>query len=132
MVAIFIRDGMTAKLAICFFLGPPIISGPPEDVSVLSGANVTFFCLGLGDPEPELTWLKDSETVQPSKRAEIDTKIGLLQLFVVTVADAGKYTCVYKNKFGEDKKSAVLLVDGIDPGQCKLVTGVAGILRRLN
>jgi len=119
MVAIFILDGMKVKPAICSFLGPPIISSPPEDVSVLSGANVTFFCFGLGAPEPELTWLKDSETVQPSKRAVIDAKIGLLQLFVVTVADAGKYTCVYKNKLGEDRKSAVLLVDGIDPGQCK-------------
>lgn len=114
-----------------FFLGPPIISTPPKDVSVLSGANVTFFCLGLGAPEPEMTWLKDSETVKPSKRVVIDAKIGSLRLFVVTVADAGKYTCVYKNRLGEDRKSAVLRVDGIDPGQCKLITGGAGIPSRL-
>ena len=98
---------------------------------MLSGANVTFFCPGLGAPEPGLTWLKDSETIQPSKRVVIDAKARFLQLFMVTVADAGKYTCVYKNRLGEDRKSAVLRVDGIDPGQCKLVTGGAGIPSRL-
>ena len=92
---------------------------------------MTFFCLGLGDPEPKQTWLKDSETIQQSKRVAIDAKIGSLQLFVVTVADAGIYTCVYKNKYGEDRKSAVLSVDGIDPRQCKLVTGEAALLSRL-
>ena len=109
------------------FLGPPIISSPPKDISVLSGANVTFFCLGLADPEPQRTWLKDSEIIQESKRVAIDANTGSLQLFVVTVADAGIYTCVYTNKYGEDRKSAVLSVDGIDPGQCKLVTGGAAI-----
>lgn len=77
-----------------------------------------------------MTWLKDSETVKPSERVVIDAKIGSLRLFVVTVADAGKYTCVYKNRLGEDRKSAVLRVDGIDPGQCKLITGGAGIPSR--
>ena len=114
----------------CFFVGPPIITSPPEDISVLSGANVTFFCVGLGAPEPELTWVKDSETIQQSKRVVIDATIGSLQLFLVTVADVGKYTCVYKNKLGEDRRSGVLRVDGIDPGQCKLVTGGAGIPSR--
>lgn len=74
-----------------------------------------------------MTWLKDSETVQSSKRVVIDANIGSLRLLVVTVADAGKYTCVYKNRLGEDRKSAVLRVDGIDPGQCKLMTGGVGI-----
>ena len=127
-----ILDGMKVKVAMCFFfLGPPIISTPPKDASVLSGANVTFFCLGLGAPEPKMRWLKDSETVQSSKRVVIDTKIGSLRLFVVTVADAGKYTGVYKNRLGEDRRSAVLRVDGIDPGQCKFITGGAGIPSRL-
>lgn len=115
----------------CFFLGPPIIISPPKDISVLSGANVTFFCLGLGAPEPTLTWLKDSETIRRSKRVVITDEMGFLQLFVVTVADAGKYTCVYKNKHGENRKSAVLRVDGIDPGQCKLVTGGTAVPSRV-
>lgn len=119
------------KPAIRFFPGPPIIVSPPKDISVLSGANVTFFCLGLGDPEPKRTWLKNSETIRPSKRVAINNEMGFLQLFVVTVADVGEYTCVYKNKLGEDRKSAVLRVDGIDPGQCKLVTGGAAVLSRV-
>lgn len=92
---------------------------------------MTFFCLGLGAPEPTLTWLKDSETIRRSKRVVITDEMGFLQLFVVTVADAGKYTCVYKNKHGENRKSAVLRVDGIDPGQCKLVTGGTAVPSRV-
>lgn len=105
------------------FLGPPIITSPPVDISVLSGANVTFYCIGLGAPYPVMTWLKDSETVEPSKRVVIDSNFGSLRLFMVTVDDVGEYTCVYKNKFGEDKKSAKLLVDGIEPGQRKFMMG---------
>lgn len=111
------RGSIRVWQATVLVTGPPIISTPPKDASVLSGANVTFFCLGLGAPEPKMRWLKDSETVQSSKRVVIDTEIGSLRLFVVTVADAGKYTCVYKNRLGEDRRSAVLRVDGIDPGQ---------------
>ena len=85
----------------------------------------------MGDPEPKRTWLKNSETIRPSKRVAINNEMGFLQLFVVTVADVGEYTCVYKNKLGEDRKSAVLRVDGIDPEQCKLVTGGAAVLSRV-
>lgn len=92
---------------------------------------MTFFCLGLGAPEPTLTWLKDSETIRPSKKVAINNEMRFLQLFVVSVVDAGKYTCVYKNKHGEDRKSAILRVDGIDPGQCKLVTGGAQVPSRV-
>ena len=101
-------------------LGPPVIINPPADMSVLSGANVSFYCDGLGAPQPEMTWLKDSKTIQPSKRTVVKT--GLLQLFFVTANDVGKYTCVYKNKYGEDRKSAVLFVDGIEHAQCKFIT----------
>ncbi|KAJ7385462.1 hypothetical protein OS493_016546 [Desmophyllum pertusum] len=92
-------------------------------MSVLSGANVSFYCDGLGAPQPEMTWLKDSKTIQPSKRTVVKT--GLLQLFFVTANDVGKYTCVYKNKYGEDRKSAVLFVDGIEHAQLTAATPLA-------
>jgi len=97
--------------------GPPTIISPPKDVSVLSGANVSFFCRGLGAPEPTLTWLKNSDTIKPSKRVYTDNEAGLLKLFQVSVDDAATYTCVYKNKYGDDRRSAVLIVDGVSPGQ---------------
>ena len=70
-----------------------------------------------------MSWLKDSETVKASKRAVISTSKGFLKLFVVTVDDAGKYTCVYNNEYGEDRKTAMLLVDGMESGPRKFITG---------
>ena len=104
------------------FLGPPTIIRAPEDISVLSGTNVSFFCLGIGSPTPQVTWLKNSKTIQSSERILIDDgegDDGDLKIFSVTVDDVGTYTCVYKNSKGEDRRSAVLIVDGIHPEQGK-------------
>lgn len=101
------------------FLGPPIIVSPPKEISVISGANVSFFCHGLGEPTPSLSWLKNSDTIQPSTRIFLDDEAGLLKLSVVSVDDVATYTCVYQNVYGEDRSSAALIVDGIDPEQCK-------------
>lgn len=94
----------------------------PEDISVLSGTNVSFFCSGIGSPTPQLTWLKNSKTIQSSKRILIDDgegDDGDLKIFSVTVDDIGTYTCVYENAEGEDRRSAVLIVDGVHPEQGK-------------
>ena len=91
----------------------------PEDISVLSGTNVSFFCRGLGSPPPQLTWLKNSKAIQSSKRILIDELNENLKILFVTVDDIGTYTCVYKNDKGEDRRSAVLIVDGIHPRESK-------------
>ena len=103
-------------------LGPPTIIRAPEDISVLSGTNVSFFCRGIGSPTPQVTWLKNSKTIQSSKRILIDDgegDDGNLKIFSVTVDDIGTYTCVYENAKGEDRRSAVLIVDGVHPEQGK-------------
>ena len=105
---------MLGNLKVNFLLpsGPPIIDLTPSDKSVLSGANVSFFCVGVGDPVPSLTWLKDSKQIRPSTTKMIDSTTGELRLTSVTVEDGGSYTCVYKNEHGEAKQSVVLTVDG--------------------
>ena len=80
---------------------------------------MSFFCRGLGSPTPQLTWLRNSDTISSSKRVFIDTEAGVLRLFLVTTDDVATYTCVYKNKYGDARKSAALIVDGVNPGQCK-------------
>ena len=96
------------------FSGPPIIDVPPVDKNVLTGANVSFYCVGYADPKPEVTWEKNSEAVQATDRIELSTVQGSakLQIKSVTVTDAGKYECIYKNSQGEVRRAAVLTVDG--------------------
>lgn len=108
------------------FVGPPFIISPLEDLHVLSGANATFFCVGLGHPNPTLTWLKDSKPVQFSKRVVYKREDSALWVLGATLDDAGTYTCVYKNKYGKARKSAMLFVDGIEPGKCECIAGGVG------
>ena len=84
------------------------------DKNVLTGANVSFYCVGFADPKPEITWEKNSETVKASDRIELNLVQGSAKLRInsVTVGVAGTYECVYKNSYGEVRKSAVLTVDG--------------------
>ena len=105
------------------FSGPPIIDIPPVDKNVLSGANVSFYCLGFADPTPEITWEKNSETVKASDRIKLNLgpELAYLRIDSVTVADAGTYECVYKNSYGEVRHSAVLTVDGQTRGKGQLV-----------
>ena len=110
------RDWLERSLYLCLtsFSGPPIIDIPPVDKNVLTGANVSFYCVGYADPTPDITWEKNSETVQASDRVELSLVQGSTKLRInsVTVTDAGKYECIYKNSQGEVRRSAVLTVDG--------------------
>lgn len=114
------RGSVIAAPGSVLITGSPIILTPPKGLSVLSQANVSFYCEGLGWPEPKLMWLKDSVVIKPSKKVVIGEQKGELKLFMVSIEDAAKYTCVYKNKYGEQKESAVLIVDGVDPRQSSI------------
>lgn len=52
--------------------------------------------------------------VETSHRIKIDPVQGSgeLQIISVTVEDAGKYECIYRNSFGEARREASLTVDG--------------------
>lgn len=84
------------------------------DKNVLTGANVTFYCVGFAEPLPKVMWEKNSEAVKASDRIELNLVQGSAKLRItsVMVEDAGTYECIYKNSYGEVRRSAVLTVDG--------------------
>ena len=82
------------------------------DQYVLSGANVSFYCVGYGDPQPNIFWKKNAESVKGTDRMKIDKSSGELRILSAKVEDAGTYECTYSNKHGEDKRSVVFNVDG--------------------
>lgn len=118
------RGGIGLKETSLLLPGPPIITIPPKDVHILSNANASFFCVGMGYPNPSLTWVKDSKPIQQSTRI-FSTDDNALWVLSATVDDVGMYTCVYKNKYGEVSESASLYVDGIAPGKQTVSSSVA-------
>ena len=60
---------------------------------------VNFDCLVLGDPKPNLQWLKDGIVIKNSTKFNI-LKNGTLQILAPQRSDEGSYTCIGRNHFG--------------------------------
>ena len=96
---------------LCIIVGKPKIEEGPRKISVISGANISFYCRYLGYPKPIVKWLKNGEVVDGSGRIKVFPP-GELHIYKTTVRDSGEYTCLVSNKYGQDKSSAYLVVDG--------------------
>jgi len=79
-------------------------------MSVLSGANVTFYCLALGSPNPTIDWIHRGEVI---KRQSGNARVGdTLTLTNVQPNHAGKITCHAYSEKGSVTRHAYLTVDG--------------------
>ncbi|XP_069669104.1 obscurin isoform X4 [Periplaneta americana] len=62
----------------------------------------------IGNPIPDVTWMKDGEPVLPSERIMLTCdgkKVGL-EIKPAKLSDAGNYLCRLKNPLGEDESTA--------------------------
>ena len=65
---------------------------PPSQLEVEENKNITIRCQATGDPEPKITWVKESGEL-PVWRSEVGVD-GTLELWNLKKDDFGKYTCV--------------------------------------
>ncbi|XP_077105645.1 cell adhesion molecule-related/down-regulated by oncogenes [Ranitomeya variabilis] len=86
----------------------PSISHPPEDQSVLLGADVTFTCEWRGSPLPTVTWLHNSKALHPSSR--LRPSGSKLHVTGVMAEDSGMYQCMADNGVGAAQAAARLRV----------------------
>lgn len=92
-------------------VGAPIIDIPPQNMSVLSGANVTFYCQVLGSPDPIIEWWKNGRVVAKQKgNSRVQDRFTMIN---VQPSDAGRITCKASNERGKVSKDAFLTVDGL-------------------
>ncbi|XP_076126836.1 hemicentin-1 [Alosa pseudoharengus] len=83
---------------------------PTEQVTVVSGSQVTLTCEARGVPPPTLTWLKDGQPLSLQRNLLLDGQETRLQLPLVGLADAGLYSCVASNQAGSSTKTFNLTV----------------------
>ena len=88
---------------------PSIVSSPVSMVVNETG-SASFQCQVKGNPEPQVTWMKQNSTVFTDKR--VVQSRGSLMMTDVTSQDDGVYTCVAKIIFGIVTSSATLTVQG--------------------
>ena len=76
------------------------------------GSEATLICsLASGTKPVHFSWSKDGQEV-PSKLMTNQPTSSILVIPVVKSGDRGRYTCFVKSSFGEDSKSADLVVSG--------------------
>jgi hypothetical protein len=59
-------------------------------------------CIAVGNPSPQLHWKMRGQPIPKNERIR-QLPDGSLQINRVVKEDAGTYTCMVKNKFGQDQ-----------------------------
>ncbi|XP_062437683.1 hemicentin-1 [Rhea pennata] len=93
-------------------LVPPRIVGENklEDVKVKEKHSVTLTCEVIGNPVPQITWIKDGQPVPEDDDHNFLSSGRFLQITNAQVTDTGRYTCVASNAAGDKSKSYSLNV----------------------
>ncbi|XP_053542916.1 hemicentin-1 isoform X1 [Ictalurus punctatus] len=84
-------------------LVPPSIvnDGGLQDVRVKEGQNITLTCEVTGNPVPEITWLKDGQSVLGEERLQVMSHGRFLHINDAQVVDTGRYSCLASNSAGD-------------------------------
>ncbi|CAG5126017.1 unnamed protein product, partial [Candidula unifasciata] len=83
----------------------PEFKKTPQDLEAREGNPIRLDCLVLGRPVPELFWYRNGVQVHPDDNHKIVVnEDGVNSLLIISASrhDAGTYTCVAKNRGGED------------------------------
>ena len=91
-------------------ISAPSIVAPPMSLIVNESDTASFQCEAEGNPEPQVTWLKQNSSLPAVKRV-VPSRGGLMITDVMS-QDEGMYTCVARNILGEVTSSATLTVQG--------------------
>uniref|UniRef100_A0A3B3DVC6 receptor protein-tyrosine kinase n=1 Tax=Oryzias melastigma TaxID=30732 RepID=A0A3B3DVC6_ORYME len=75
----------------------PQIKQQPRNLTLVITSKAVLPCFTLGNPKPEITWLKDNNPLSDSITI-LDS--GALKIHNIQKEDAGQYRCVAKNSFG--------------------------------
>ncbi|PSN34324.1 hypothetical protein C0J52_23725 [Blattella germanica] len=85
---------------------PRFLDIPHTNYTVQAGWNVTLECSAVGNPPPQVTWLKLDGTIPPNRT---ELQAGGLHLSHVVKADEGTYICEMANGIGSPLKHSTTL-----------------------
>ncbi|KAG7244353.1 hypothetical protein INR49_004053 [Caranx melampygus] len=91
---------------------------PPQSVARPFGTTAMFTCQAQGEPEPQLTWLKNGQILEPGGHVKLRNNNSTLTIYDISQDDEAIYQCIAENSAGSTQASArltVLQADGL-PG----------------
>ncbi|KOC63131.1 Peroxidasin [Habropoda laboriosa] len=98
-----------------FHCTKPRIMNGPQDVEVRLGGTINFACEVIGDPTPEIKWMRDSNEVSPDGNRCTIQEDGTLVISDVTEQDTGEYECVARSDMGSAKSRKARAVITVSP-----------------
>ncbi|XP_018408468.1 PREDICTED: hemicentin-1 [Nanorana parkeri] len=81
-----------------------------ENVTAIENNFISLSCEVSGFPPPAINWIKDGNSLSPSKHLFIVPGGRVLQIPQTKLADAGEYVCVATNQAGKSKKTFYLSI----------------------
>ncbi|KAF6032030.1 HMCN1 [Bugula neritina] len=85
------------------FIEKPFIRLEKDSMLVAKGDPAALVCSATGIPPPAITWYKNNREINKGNAYVRVTSSGDLMLLGVQPEDAADYTCVARNKAGEDR-----------------------------
>ena len=102
------------KLDVIFLLAvSPMIKDISVNMEVLARETAVFSCSAVGEPFPTYQWWFDGAVLLESAKYRINNsnhETSVLTISLVSVSDAGEYTCLVSNPHGNDSAVVELKV----------------------
>lgn len=83
----------------------------PSERTVVEGSDVTIDCSARGNPEPQISWTQNTDTISSNIRSRLLNN-GSLYITNVRISDAGRYECSASNIIQTISSAANLRVLG--------------------
>ncbi|GFY59996.1 twitchin [Trichonephila inaurata madagascariensis] len=96
---------------------PPEVVVHLQNRIVQTGCRTRLYCSIMGDPDPEIKWMKNGKTLPLSSRYLFSNLVefGLyMDIFNAKSTDSGQYTCIATNCHGSTQTQAYLQVVGTE------------------
>jgi len=99
-----LREGDLGGVSEAYF--KPVFRKVPADLEVPEGHLARFDCVVSGRPIPDMLWFRDGTEVLPDFLHKIvinEEGISSLIIDSARLSDSGLYTCIARNRAGEDR-----------------------------
>lgn len=96
---------------------PTIVRRSAKKKHTTVGNPVFFYCEGAGKPQPRTVWLKNGKKLDTAIGTRYQLLSNMLGILDVIMEDAGDYTCIIRNKYGDAEATTTLTVQG-----CQIVS----------
>uniref|UniRef100_A0A3Q1HTV3 Immunoglobulin superfamily DCC subclass member 3 n=1 Tax=Anabas testudineus TaxID=64144 RepID=A0A3Q1HTV3_ANATE len=83
---------------------------PPQSITRPVGTTAIFTCQAQGEPEPQLTWLKNGQILEPGGHVKLRNNNSTLTIYPISQDDEAIYQCIAENSAGSTQASARLTV----------------------